>query len=233
MKRKPLPTLATKLLSDLRDPLLSTTYTGLKDEIDDRIGPLSAPSKMPGWAWGISADLCLVGSVLAAQQGTPCSICYAQRNRYRMPNTRTAQQRRLDGYDDDPDWTVLMAIRIHLHGIPWFRWFDSGDLQHDRMYADIRSVCMLTPDIAHWLPTQERGIVKRGGTPPPNLVVRVSSTKIDDVQSSTKYNTSSVGSALSPDSGIHTCPSLHQKNKCGACRMCWDPAVPHVRYVRH
>jgi hypothetical protein len=231
MKKKPLPHKVTELLSDLVTPIQATSILKIHDEIDSRIGPLSKPSKMPGWAWGISSTLCLTGSVLAQIQGTPCSICYALRNRYAMPNVKTAQERRLDGYEDK-DWVKLMAARILLRKEPWFRWFDSGDLQHDRMLTDITQVAMLTPEISYWLPTQERAIVKRCKARPSNLVIRISSTRINAVQHSDSELTSSVGDPLIQN-GVRTCPSLQQGNQCGDCRKCWDPRVKHIRYVSH
>src|SRR6516225_1349830 len=42
-------------------------------------GGLSWPSKMPCPAWGIPATRCRSGSVLAGQEGTTCSACYAMR----------------------------------------------------------------------------------------------------------------------------------------------------------
>ena len=46
-------------------------------EIEKKIGTLSNPSKMPSYAWGISAKHCNVGSKLAKIKGTICNKCYA------------------------------------------------------------------------------------------------------------------------------------------------------------
>ena len=42
-------------------------------EIEKKIGTLSNPSKMPSYAWGISAKHCNVGSKLAKIKGTICN----------------------------------------------------------------------------------------------------------------------------------------------------------------
>ena len=46
-------------------------------DIEKKIGTLSNPSKMPSYAWGISAKKCLTGSKLAKIPGTICNKCYA------------------------------------------------------------------------------------------------------------------------------------------------------------
>ena len=42
-------------------------------DIEKEIGTLSNPSKMPAYAWGISAKQCKVGSKLAKIKGTICN----------------------------------------------------------------------------------------------------------------------------------------------------------------
>ena len=43
-------------------------------ELDQLTGTLSKPSKMPGWAYGIPAKECKVGSKLAKIPGTVCMV---------------------------------------------------------------------------------------------------------------------------------------------------------------
>ncbi len=45
-------------------------------------------------------------------------------------------------------------------GEPFFRWFDSGDLQSVEMVRDIVAVAERTPEIRHWLPTREYATVR-------------------------------------------------------------------------
>ena len=51
-------------------------------QLEKEIGTLSNPSKMPAYAWGISAKQCKVGSKLAKIKGTICNKCYALKGHY-------------------------------------------------------------------------------------------------------------------------------------------------------
>ena len=79
-------------------------------------------------------------------------------------------------------WVDAMTFQILRYNTDLHhRWFDSGDLQSVEMLRAICNVCALTPQIKHWLPTQERAIVqefKRSNTIPANLVIRISASKI-------------------------------------------------------
>jgi hypothetical protein len=55
------------------------------NELDQITGTLSKPSKMPGWAYGIPAKECKVGSKLAKIPGTVCHGCYALKRLLRIP----------------------------------------------------------------------------------------------------------------------------------------------------
>mgnify|MGYP003328863762 CR=1 FL=1 len=55
-------------------------------DIEKKIGTLSNPSKMPSYAWGISAKHCNVGSKLAKIKGTICNKCYALKGHYAFKN---------------------------------------------------------------------------------------------------------------------------------------------------
>ena len=204
-------------------------------EIDERIGTLSSPSKMPGYSWSISANHCQTGGALSKVPGTPCFSCYARKGRYTFPAVQNALEKRLTGYRDDPDWVKLMAIRLVLHSEkhPYFRWFDSGDLQDETMFYRICFVASHTEGfVKHWLPTQERKYIV--GTTPQNLNVRVSSTKLDEIQTnSIPDTTNSAVADKGIDKDVYFCPSKKQGNKCGACRACWDKTIGHVVYAKH
>ena len=124
-------------------------------------------------------------------------------------------------------------------GQPFHRWFDSGDLDSVDMLACIVKVARLTPDIRHWLPTRESGIVKQyreqGGTIPRNLRIRLSSTMVGDAPvSSAKrlgVSTSTVHKAGESYVG-HQCPAPDQGGNCGDCRHCWISPV-NVSYRKH
>ena len=60
-------------------------------ELEKKIGTLSNPSKMPSYAWGISAKKCITGSRLAKIDGTICNKCYALKNHYLFRNVLQVQ----------------------------------------------------------------------------------------------------------------------------------------------
>jgi hypothetical protein len=133
------------------------------------------------------------------------------------------------GWLNDVDWVGLNAIRLILLKEEYMRWFDAGDLQSVEMLRDINDVALMTPHVRHWLPTQERRFVHAlQNRLAPNLNVRVSSSKLGEVQLSKQgINTSSVATE-----GF-TCPASVQGNICGSCRACWDKEVQHVIYHQH
>ena len=121
-------------------------------------GGLSKPSKMPGYAYNLPAIHCKTGSKLAQVPGTTCHGCYALKGRYRFPNVMDAMMRRLASISR-PDWARTMAADINARKSRWFRWHDSGDIQSVKHLLKIFQVCRMTPDVAHWLPTREAGLL--------------------------------------------------------------------------
>ena len=152
---------------------------------------------------------------------------------YRFPCTINALEKRLDAYNNDPDWVLLMSIRLLLHSNhhPHFRWFDTGDLQSKKMAEDIVQVCLnIDPYVQCWMPTQERSYLP--DSVPPNLTIRVSSTKINELQTNSRTDVQNSLVAKGIEVG-HVCPSSKQDNKCMDCRACWDQSITHVAYVQH
>jgi len=208
-------------------------------ELDNITGGLSNPSKMPCAAWSIPARHCKVGGKLATVEGSVCFGCYALKGRYVFPTTQTALDRRLEAFNrDHQDWVDGMAESIAKVGNPYFRWFDSGDLQSLEMLRAIVAVAERTPDVEHWLPTRERNVVttflRNGGVIPTNLVIRLSATMVgqtaspatEGVLAGVPVSTVGVGEG-------HGCPAPEQGNHCGPCRACWDQAVLVVDYHEH
>ena len=165
-------------------------------------------------------------------EGSVCEDCYACNGRYRFPNVEAAMDRRLKGLSH-PLWSKAVSDMIRNHvtiGTPYFRFFDSGDLQNEAHLMKIFAVCNENPEIAFWLPTRERVMVKNvlARYPKPNnLVIRFSSAMInarplDETHTSTVVSTS-----------IFTCQAPSQNGECGMCRMCWDPAISNVAYKLH
>ena len=196
----------------------------LKKEAIRITGGLSAPGKMPEGAYNIPATACQTGQILAKVEGTPCSGCYALKNRYRMPIQKAAMERRLKSLDH-PQWVEAMTTLVKKK--KHFRWHDSGDIQSVQHLIKIFEVCSKTPATRHWLPTQERRYLPINWRHPKNLVIRLSNAK-----NNTKPGTAWTHWSTVVDSG-GDCPASKQGNVCGSCRRCWDRRVKHVTYPKH
>jgi hypothetical protein len=220
-----------------------------KKEALANAGTLGYPSKMPGTSYGLSAHACITGTKLASIPGSVCHGCYALGGNYFYPSVESAHATRLDAISN-PLWTramISMLLATHKSGKGrhgpikrgWHRWHDSGDLQSALHLEKICDVARGTPKIRHWLPTREFGIVSdyvaNGGVIPANLLIRVSATMIDGPATKAWPFTSGVHDRK-PAEGFN-CPALRRKGdlhgKCGPCRKCWSPDVPHVSYPFH
>ena len=208
-------------------------------------------SKMPGSTWSLSIQHCQVGGKLRNIKGSVCEHCYVAQTERRYANVVTSWDNNLARFDELDIGTWADAMAVQIRGIAkkrkeaFHRWFAAGDLQSSRMMAAIARVCELTPEIRHWLPTREVGHIKEwkrnGGRKPRNLVIRVSSTMINDKPRSGHEHTSTVHSKGLPHIG-HACPSTSEKHRrldakhrpnCGPCRACWNPRVKNVSYLMH
>ena len=198
----------------------------LKKEARKITGGLSAPSKMPGPAYNLPATQCITGAKLVKVPGSVCHGCYALKGRYRFSNVRLALARRLESLKH-PRWVDAMVTLIH--GEPWFRWHDSGDLQSATHLTKIFEVCKRTPETSHWLPTREARILNLMDPDiiPPNLIIRMSSHMIDQKPVTFWPWTSTVSTTTK------TCPAQNQGNQCRDCRACWDRKVSNVTYPKH
>ena len=206
-------------------------------QLEKRIGTLSNPSKMPAYAWGISAKQCITGSILAEKEGTICNKCYALGGHYLFPVVINAHKKRLDAVKL-PEWVDYMAELLTLKykrlakSRLFHRWFDSGDLQSYEHLMKIFEVCELTPHIKYWLATREYKIISKIKYKdiPKNLVVRASGIKIDGQPpkfwkwTSTVHTKKPIG---------HECPAYKQDGECGSCRSCWSRSVKQVSYKEH
>lgn len=203
-----------------------------KDYANFVTGGLSTPSKMPGYSFSIPAEFCNVGSKLREIKGSVCSSCYACKGFYGFSNVQSAlANRMLNLYH--PDWVEAMAFLINSKKSRHFRWFDSGDIQDMQNLLNIIEVCKLTPDIQHWLPTRETGLISKylaENTKPSNLVIRNSAMMVGQKPKRFRYikNSSTVGSGKG-----WKCPASTQDNKCGDCRACWNPKIKNIDYVKH
>ena len=138
-------------------------FNSLK-EAEASVGGLSAPSKMPSYAWSISAKRCDMGSKLAKIEGSVCNKCYALKGRYMFPMVQNALEKRYEKWAEDRDkWTnamiYIMNTKKHIIKTGVFRWFDSGDIQGGAMLSDINTIAWSSPNIRFWLPTKEYKLV--------------------------------------------------------------------------
>jgi len=218
--------------------MMANIFNSIK-EAELAVGNLSRPSKMPSYAWSISARRCNVGSKLAKVKGSVCEGCYALKGRYMFNNTQDALERRYNAWNSDrAKWVdamiYLMHNKQHIVNAGVFRFFDSGDIQGSAMLDDINTVAWASPTIRFWLPTKEYKLVKNYDKEiAPNLVIRVSAPTVDKGFSgythiSTVYNKDNIDTAEG-----HICPSSKQGNQCGSCRACWNDKVSEVSYIAH
>jgi hypothetical protein len=196
-------------------------------------------SKMPGTTFAMDSFACITGSKLRKIEGTPCHSCYAiklQKLRPSVDKGWKANSAKWNAAEPD-QWAQALAFLIKRRNTDGYhRWFDGGDLASVAQLQAIVDVCLMTPTIAHWLPTQERGMVKQfqdnGGTIPSNLVVRISSPKVDVALMRTSDHTSNVITKHAEATG-QECLAYTRDNNCGDCRACWDPKVSNVSYRKH
>jgi hypothetical protein len=207
-------------------------------EIEKKIGTLSNPSKMPSYAWGISAKKCVTGSKLAKIKGTICNKCYALKGHYVFKPVKIAHKIRLNAIYKS-EWVDYMAELLtqkykRLDKSRLFhRWFDSGDIQSHEHLMKIFKVCELTPHINYWLATREYKIVSKIKYEdiPKNLVLRVSGIKIDEQPPKFWKWTSTVHKNKKPIG--RECPAYKQDGECKDCRACWSRSVKQVSYKEH
>jgi len=217
----------------------------LKSAIETAGRITTGNTKMPGTSFPISAKRCQTGSKLAAVEGSVCSKCYALRLQSFRPSVDKGWEanylkftRMLEtnpqGWADAAAYQINQAIAKGSE--PYHRWFDSGDLQSVAMLRAIVLVCDVTPNVRHWLPTREAKIVKDYLAPygefPSNLVVRVSSTMIDDLPRGGYSHTSTVHRHGHEHAG-QECEASKRNNQCGPCRACWSLKVSNVSYPLH
>lgn len=197
------------------------------------VGGLSKPSKMPGFAYGLSALDCKVGSLLRKVKGSTCGSCYALKGMYVFPVVKNAHKRRMESLSD-PRWVdaMLELISRKCKKVPYFRWHDSGDLQGVEHLSKLVQIAKNLPGIHFWLPTREIAIVKEfltRNTFPANLTVRISAPMIGRVP---EKIAGTVGSSVENSSAFQ-CPAPKQGNSCLDCRACWKGTVKNVSYAKH
>ena len=187
-------------------------------------GSLTRTSKMPGLSYSLPAWECKTGSKLRKVKGSVCSACYALKGNYtRYKAIKAAQYDRLEKIKNSL-WVAAMVVQVKRQ--KYFRWHDAGDVQDLNHLKKIYSVCRLTPEVKHWMPTREAWIKNHLDSKPANLVIRFSPPMIG------QRNDTWPNSSMVVETGA-TCPAPKQNNSCGDCRQCWDPDVKVVSYGKH
>ena len=187
-------------------------------------GSLTRTSKMPGLSYSLPAWECKTGSKLRKVKGSVCSACYALKGNYtRYKAIKAAQYDRLEKIKNSL-WVAAMVVQVKRQ--KYFRWHDAGDVQDLDHLKKIYSVCRLTPEVKHWMPTREAWIKNHLDSKPANLVIRFSPPMIG------QRNDTWPNSSMVVETGA-TCPAPKQNNSCGDCRQCWDPLVKVVSYGKH
>lgn len=207
-------------------------------------------TKMNCYSWGIPTRYCKVGSQLVSDPEAPCYTCYANRGNFLYDDVQACLQKRYEKLNE-PHWIEAMAFLINTRNKEkgQFRWFDSGDLQgHDHLIKIIQ-VCKHTPQVRHWLPTQEHDLIEEHVLGefeiPKNLTIRLSARKKNQPGPTAlaKYlnsfknvvgfiGTSNVGDKKLWLTSKDKCPSSLHDNNCGSCSKCWG-SVGNVMYKKH
>lgn len=216
-------------------------------------GELGEPSKMPGYAYGLSAKYCNVGSKLREIPGSICSSCFALTGWYRSWRPLLKGHDKRERGIRHEQWVDAMVVLINRYCVgddAFFRWHDSGDIRGLWHLKKIASVCLQTPTVRHWLPTREYDVVAaflaEGHAIPDNLTIRLSAHMIDcepvvpaelaHLPTSTVSSIPLIRSdvKIMDGKGSVECRAVETRgNKCGPCRACWDRRVTNVGYPQH
>ncbi len=233
-----------------------------KKQANTILGGLSNTSKMPCKSLGLPASECITGSKLRSIPGSICSTCYAHKGLYGFPVVQQAQHTRLAAWHvlDPKDWET--AIIAAIGSDPFFRFFDSGDLQSGTMLHSICNIARNLPDCQIWLPTKESRIVSeycKDNRIPKNLVIRLSATMVGGAPKQhipSGCYTSTVHSVKGHPLHSRECLAYRtvksgkvyglrdykrSKNSgekidfgyCGDCRACWSKRTANVSYPQH
>lgn len=203
---------------------------------------LSKARKLSCASWSLEAIKTCPGARAKGGGLVPvCEGCYATTGNYRFPNVKKPRVHNREDWKRD-DWVTDMVVL--LAPMPFFRWFDSGDVYCEGLASKILEVMKGTPKTKHWLPTRSYKFkkIKRVLTKMkqlPNVAVRYSSDTIN------KFDKKVHGSVVitsdriadgEPDSNriqAHICFAYEQDGKCGDCRDCWDKTIKTIAYPTH
>ena len=128
-------------------------------QANQNIGGLSDAGKMPALSWNIPVEYCDTGSVLIEVEGSACFGCYADAGSYKFSNVKNALENRFQKYLENRQlWVESVVFILNnsklMQRVPFFRWFDAGDIIDLQHLMDIYEIARRTPKISHWLPTK-------------------------------------------------------------------------------
>lgn len=202
---------------------------------------LSKASKMPCASWSLEAIKTCPGAQAKGGGLVPvCQGCYATTGNYNFPNVKAPRVNNREDWKRH-GWVHDMALL--LTPMPYFRWFDSGDIYCQGLAVKILEVMKLTPDTKHWLPTRSykfkkirRVLTKMKRLP--NVAVRYSSDNIDSWNKRVHGSvvvTKPLRNGIYPWSHVMmvNCEANTRDGKCGDCRACWDKTVKIIAYLTH
>lgn len=200
---------------------------------------LSWTTDMAAWSFSLPAGSSCPGMV-ANNENDICHSCYAQLNRYNMPNVLTAQWIRFnwirenlktaDGRKIIVD-TLVGAIKSHVEN-GYFRVHDSGDLFNSKYIACWIQICKSLPDIQFWFPTRSYTLTNllpdlKELAELPNVTVRPSALKFNEPSPSIVGL--SHGTTVITNEELkklhNVCPKTQNKGttcESNACRSCWE-----------
>ena len=200
---------------------------------------LSQTSKMPCPSISLDAELCKTGSKLAKHEGTVCNSCYALKGNYRFKSVKKSMENRLK-FMNSSEFIPKMVSLLDIYR--WFRWFDSGDIQSQKMGENIIAICELTPWCNHWIPSKEYKWwkdIKNNKDEPSNAIVRISTPSHNNKPIKNFKYTSTTFEYKNNNPGYtgfecaaHKNKKLYGKYECGDCRACWNKDISNIAYPK-
>jgi len=210
-----------------------------KSKAQTEIGELSVTFKMPCKSYSLPSRHCLTGSKLQAVDGSICQFCYGLTGRYATPTVDNAMSRRFDIRQLMPATEWIANFVKALTDESYFRWFDNGDIQGDKMLLDILTIAHFRPDTRFWIPTKEYRIARQHkllASTFDNVALRVSMPMINQVTkpSDTKrFGLTSTAFTDKPGNAFE-CPAYSKPAaKCDDCRACWNKSIDTIGYPVH
>lgn len=197
---------------------------------------------MDAWSFSLPAGFACP-MIVARDENDICFGCYAQINRYNMPNVLGAQTVRHMWVKENlkesgVDWVAevfIAAIRKDVGPSGFFRVHDSGDFISPNYILMWHRVCQRSPSIKFWFPTRcwdhsrtlspnwQNALTALAALG--NVTVRPSAIKYGDKSPGVNYLSRGTTVVL-PDQdplGAKLCPKTVKGGNCTdhGCRTCW------------